>query len=86
MDTHTAPKYNIREYLFKWVQVTASFEVTDTDQIGRLYVNGRLVDTTHNMGTGQKIDTNVQIGAISSIVATDKLHYTGLMDEVRFFK
>ena len=81
MHTHTAPKYNIRDFLFKWVQVTASFEVTDTDQIGRLYVNGRLVDIKHNMGVGQRIDTNVQIG--SSI---DKLHYTGLMDEVRFFK
>ena len=78
---HTALGYNLRPHLFKWVHVTATYEETDTEQIGKLYINGKLVNISHTMGVGSKLDASIYIGSTK-----EPLHYTGLADEIRFFR
>ena len=61
--------------------MTASFEVTDTDQVGRLYIDGDLKAEKHGMTVSPNFGTQVVIGSLHG-----KYYYTGLLDEVRAFK
>lgn len=61
--------------------MTATFENKSSDQIGKLYINGELVAEENNVEVSQRFAANVNIGSTS-----DHLFYTGLVDEVRFFK
>ena len=78
---HTGISYDLRPHLFKWVHVSATYEDKGSEQIGKLYINGTLVNISHTMGVGSKLDANIYIGATK-----EPLHYTGLADEIRFFR
>lgn len=69
------------KHLFRWTHVTATYEEKDDDQIGKLYINGKLVNTTHNLGSILWLETSVMIGS-----TTGNHFYTGLADEIRFFR
>ena len=57
--------------------------MTDTEHIGKLYINGAKVAEQRSMTMLQMKEATVYIGSSPTV---DNMHYTGLMDEIRLFK
>ena len=72
-------RFDLTNYQFKWVHVTATYEVTSTDSVGRLYINGILEAEQYNLGEPQNSEIGVYIGSPEA----GYLLYSGLMDEIR---
>lgn len=74
-------RFDLIDYQFKWVHITATYEVTNTNSVGKLYIDGDLV-AEQNLGEPKNSEIGVYIGSPEA----GNLLYSGLMDEIRTWK